>query len=308
MTFEKLRDPSTHQAIEPDTIVTSHENPSDWGMVYTRPYLRTFLTAVSKIFEVVLFTAACKEYADQILDMIDPDNHLFHHRLYRTSCQECIPNPSIPEAKVYVKDLRVLGRDLRDVILIDNSLLCFAYQLDNGIVCNPYKGSLDDTELVTMIEILTVMNKFPQMDVRRMFRRMYGISSMIEEYQSKGGRNGVLAKVDVPYVLDTPVQATPNTPALDRAKKGTPRTVRYPPSTGHAVRKSGVKTRSPGVVETPRKSEWGVNNSETPEPPVSIKTIIKSFDETPKTTESPIKRPRGRPSLVPSAKFRETLV
>ena len=117
-------------------------------MVYFRPYLRTFLEAVLKKFEVVvLLTAVCSEYADQNLDAIDPEGRLIHHRLYRESCQECTPNPEAPDAKVYIKDLRVLRRPLNRVILIDNFVLCFAYQLEDGIVCNPYKGSFDDREL-----------------------------------------------------------------------------------------------------------------------------------------------------------------
>jgi CTD small phosphatase-like protein 2 len=36
-----------------------------------RPYCQEFLDEVSKYYEVVIFTAAVKEYADNILDNID---------------------------------------------------------------------------------------------------------------------------------------------------------------------------------------------------------------------------------------------
>jgi len=41
---------------------------------------------VSAKFEVVIFTAASKEYADTVLNALDPYNTLIQHRLYRGQC------------------------------------------------------------------------------------------------------------------------------------------------------------------------------------------------------------------------------
>lgn len=54
--------------------------------VNIRPYALTFLKKMSKKFEIVIFTASQQEYADAILDELDPDNELFQHRLYRQHC------------------------------------------------------------------------------------------------------------------------------------------------------------------------------------------------------------------------------
>ena len=56
----------------------------------------------NEYFEVVVFTASVKEYADAILDALDPSNQLIHHRLYRESC---ILREGLDENKFYVKDL-----------------------------------------------------------------------------------------------------------------------------------------------------------------------------------------------------------
>ena len=209
MTFERVKDSQTGELRQYDTIVTAQDNPEDWGMVYFRPYLRTFLEAVSQAFELVLFTAACQEYADQILNAIDPEKRFFDYRLYRDSCVETTPNPSHPDAKIYIKDLSVLGRDLRDVILVDNSLLCFAYQLDNGIVCNPFKGQSDDKELIAILDVLGLVRKSPDVDARKLFRKMYGLSNIINEYTNRGGRKGIRRRRHsiLDEFLDTPTQA-----------------------------------------------------------------------------------------------------
>ncbi|CAK0899048.1 unnamed protein product, partial [Prorocentrum cordatum] len=54
----------------------------------------------------------------------------------------------------YVKDLSKLGRDLRDVIIVDNSPVCYALQPENAIPIKTWRGDEADRALFDLIPIL----------------------------------------------------------------------------------------------------------------------------------------------------------
>lgn len=69
----------------------------------------------------MIFTAAEQNYADKIIDLLDPERKLVAHRLYRDSCTAF--------DSLLVKDLRVLGRDLAKTLIVDNSPSAFAFHV-----------------------------------------------------------------------------------------------------------------------------------------------------------------------------------
>lgn len=82
--------------------------------VLKRPGVDEFLKRCGELFEVVLFTASLKEYSDPLLDLLDKDS-VIHHRLSRESCKFIRSG--------YTKDLALLGRDLKHVLIIDVSYI-----------------------------------------------------------------------------------------------------------------------------------------------------------------------------------------
>ncbi len=148
----------------PDDIeVELGEEEGGKGFVSLRPYALSFLQKVRKHFEVVAFTASEKSYADAVLDEMDPEGRLIAHRLYREHCVRL-------QTKVYAKDLRVLGRELSQVLLVDNSPLSHLYQLDNAVPILPYTGG-EDNELLQLERYLERARG--EADVRALNRKTF---------------------------------------------------------------------------------------------------------------------------------------
>ena len=79
---------------------------------------------------------------------------------------------------MYVKDLRVMNRDLKDILLVDNAAYSYAFQLDNGIPILPYYHGTHDYELNTLekyIQQFALVN-----DVRQINRKTF----MLHEYRN----------------------------------------------------------------------------------------------------------------------------
>ena len=57
-----------------------------------------------------------------------------------------------------MKDLRVIGnRDLKDLVIVDNSVYSFAFQIDNGIPIIPFYKDPADEEMLHLIYYLNCL-------------------------------------------------------------------------------------------------------------------------------------------------------
>jgi CTD small phosphatase-like protein 2 len=67
---------------------------------------------MSAIFEIILFTASLPDYANPIIDQLDPDKKIFSHRFYRQHTTHT--------ENYFIKDLSSIGRDLKKIIIVDD--------------------------------------------------------------------------------------------------------------------------------------------------------------------------------------------
>ncbi|XP_042520446.1 CTD small phosphatase-like protein 2-B isoform X4 [Macadamia integrifolia] len=136
--------------------------------VRQRPYLQTFLERVAEMFEVFVFTASQSNYAEQLLNILDPEGKLISRRAYRESC--------IFSDGSYTKDLTVLGVDLAKVAIIDNSPQVFRLQVNNGI---PIKSWFDDPSDRALISLLPFLETLVDADdVRPIIAKRFGDSDL----------------------------------------------------------------------------------------------------------------------------------
>ena len=122
--------------------------------INVRPFAIESLKEANKKYQVAVFTASHKFYADVVLDYLDPKRELIHYRLYRDSCFQT-------EDGVYIKDLRIIkNRSLKDMVIVDNAVYSFGFQLDNGIPIIPFYNNKQDEELLHLMNYLNTLAFF----------------------------------------------------------------------------------------------------------------------------------------------------
>lgn len=158
-----------------------HENRT-WR-VFRRPGLKRCLEAMANEFELVVFTAGKQSYADPILDAIDPLGCI-KYRLYRDSTIEyqCCP---------YVKDLGVLGRDMRRTVLLDNAIDSFRANPDNGIPIRSFYTDRNDGELFRALHLFRQLDSLT--DIRPILRDAFGVGKRLHMLNDPGVAMPVLS-------------------------------------------------------------------------------------------------------------------
>lgn len=113
---------------------------------------------MSKYYEVVIFTASMASYASHVVDALDFNDYRYY-KLYREHCRY------LKDSNFYVKDLSRLGRDLRDVVFIDNIPQSYSLQHSNGIPITSWTDNPKDQELLKLIPLLKGLSRVD--DVRK---------------------------------------------------------------------------------------------------------------------------------------------
>jgi hypothetical protein len=161
----RLNDYTLVLDLEGTLIGNSWHLKHGWRAV-KRPGMDVFLEQCAAMFgEVVVF--ADRQLMDclPVLDRLDPDpaNPRIMYRLHRGNMRAVQGE--------YYKDLSLLGRDLRKVIIVDDVKERFALQPYNGIKIDSYNGDDNDRALLELLPFLQTIVQSNIPDVRIAIRR-----------------------------------------------------------------------------------------------------------------------------------------
>ena len=147
--------------------------------VLKRPYVDEFLRKMATMYEIVIFTASIPQYANPLLDILDT-NRIISYRLFR---EHCVYNKGL-----FIKDLNKLGRNLKDVLIVDNNPISYASNKENGIPIPTWHYDKTDTELLKLIPVLEFLANVD--DVRDYIKRIVS-ADQINFYDVKNIINNV---------------------------------------------------------------------------------------------------------------------
>lgn len=124
------------------------ENGMETINVIARPYVEHLFERLHPFYEFVVFTAAQRDYAEEVVKFLDPERRFITSIL---CSEDCIELPCGDR----IKDLRAIGdRDLSSILIVDNSIINFAFQFENGIPITPFVGDENDQELLFLTNYL----------------------------------------------------------------------------------------------------------------------------------------------------------
>lgn len=134
------------------------------------------LRDIKERYHLIIYTASDQSYADSVLDYIDPAKKYFSLRLYRHNCVKTVSDGNT----IYIKDLRIIKNvKLKNMLIIDNSVLSFAFHLDNGIPILPYYNNKKDREMLFLRDYL--MNLSNTEDFRISNSKIFNLKRLLKE-------------------------------------------------------------------------------------------------------------------------------
>jgi hypothetical protein len=119
--------------------------------IILRPGLIKFLQEMKQIYELILFCNNSIEYIKKVLRHFETNENFFEHIL----CE----NQLYFDKDGAIKDLDLLGRNLKHVIIIDSNQNMFKSYKDNVLGIRPFYGNISDdgNVLKELTEILKVI-------------------------------------------------------------------------------------------------------------------------------------------------------
>jgi len=138
-----------HTLVYTELIRASSEKNDDILFnVKFRPFANELIKEMADIYEICIFTAAGEEYANEVVSLLDPERKYIRKVISRKHCIEL-------NANYVVKDLRIIeDRELKNILIVDDSIYSYSFQIENGIPIRSFEGEEEDKELLFLINYL----------------------------------------------------------------------------------------------------------------------------------------------------------
>jgi CTD small phosphatase-like protein 2 len=158
-----------------ETLSNEENDISNIG-INIRPHLKSSLDLIKNDYHIIIYSSNHQIYVDKILDYLDPNHEYFNYRLYQNNCYKFSINNKI----YFTKDLNIFKGvcDLKDIVVVDCSVLGFGFFLDNGIPIIPFYDSKEDVELKLLSYYLVCISS--NYDLRQALKRDMKLDSYLE--------------------------------------------------------------------------------------------------------------------------------
>lgn len=148
-------------------ITVTHSGKTQDVWIVERPGLAAFLDQVATKYELVLFTAGIKQYGLKVLRLIDRNMNISYF-LDRRFCT--IIGKNNKNQDFFAKDIRILGRDLSKILIVDDRAYSFCFDVYNGILVPVFNGDPDDRCLESLRRYLDECSTLEDMRARKPFK------------------------------------------------------------------------------------------------------------------------------------------
>ncbi len=174
-----------------------------------RPHWKETMELIKEHYHIIIYTASHQSYADAVLNYMDPQKIYTKYRLYRNNCVHA----NVGGRKFYIKDLDIFDKyyDLKNIVIIDNSVLSFAYHLNNGIPIVPYYDLEEDKELSILgYYLLSIYHYDDLREANKVHIRidyyLEEAKKSMEEEEEEDEEDNIIHEDDEENVIQTPIK------------------------------------------------------------------------------------------------------
>ena len=131
----------------------------DKGNITLRSGLLSFLSMVKPYYELISFSSEPDNITKSIIKEIELKEKVFDFNFGREHC--------ILYDNILVKDISLIGRDIKNIIIVDHDENCFKLNEENGIKISKFEGNnKTDNALFELKKILILIYKRNYNDLR----------------------------------------------------------------------------------------------------------------------------------------------